>query len=154
MTDAPDDENVIALRPPGGHKRRPGGRTSEGKGKGVSGIPAGGPGYGGPARPDEWKQPGRPGSGDLLRENHSSKFKPDDVAQEALETMVGIMRTSEYEATRLAAAEKVLNRIEGTPIARTIVDRQPIEQHVLDPRRMTPEEQESLRSVLKKVRKE
>jgi hypothetical protein len=87
-------------------------------------------------------------------ERNPDKFNADLVAHEALEAMVDIMRTSTYEATRLAAAEKVRNQIIGTPISRTIVDRQPIEQNVIDPRRMTPEQRDVMRDVVKLAKSE
>lgn len=132
-------------RPPGpgrGHKIKQGNGYVH---KPPSGIPASGPGWGGEA-----KGPGIP-----LAEYHQRVRSPpaspaerEALAQEALETMVAVMRDSEYDATRLAAAEKVRNQIMGTPIQRTIVDHQPIERRTVDPRRLSPEARDALREIL------
>lgn len=126
-----DDDKVVPIRPepPGGHKRkRPGRGDPAAKGQGpASGTPAGGPGWGGEAKgAAENRKPKNEGGPPGGYERNPDKLSndPEDMAQEALMAMVTIMRTSPYEATKLAAAEKVLNRIKGTPVAQVIVDDQ------------------------------
>jgi hypothetical protein len=153
MTD--DSDNIVPLPKPkkGGSKRNPG------VGKPVYGGPAmgaGGPGWGGPAK-GKGKPPGS--DGDALRKWHALDAETrrqhlldrESQAQEALDVMVNIMREAEHDAIRLAAAEKVRNQIMGTPIQRTIVDKQPIKRDVIDPSDLTFEERDALRSTLEKA---
>jgi hypothetical protein len=44
------------------------------------------------------------------------------IAEEARRTLLGIMRDGEFEHTRTLAANALLDRIEGKPVARHIVD--------------------------------
>jgi hypothetical protein len=123
MTDDPENpsDNIVRL-PPDGHKRkRPGGRTPEGKGNGfvfkpASGIAARGAGFGGPAN-----GPGQhgsvPGSG---RTAQNVREKAERIA--AFNDMIfDLAMQSESESTRLQAAIAGLNRLEGAPINKQIV---------------------------------
>lgn len=153
MTD--DSDNIITLKP-----RRGGSKKNPGKGKApwnkpARGLPATGMGWGG--APKGKGQP--PGNNDgfkayralPLEDKRNYMLEREAQAQEALDVMVTVMRGSEHEALRLAAAEKVRNQIMGTPIQRTIVDKQTIHRDVIDPADLTLEERDALRSTLEKA---
>lgn len=104
----PDISNVVDLK----SKRR--------RRKPASGIPAAGPGWGGDA-----KGPGNrgPGPGRPTRAQAAARLPHDaEIAEEARRTLLGILRDGEFETNRLNAASKLLDRIEGLPVARHIVD--------------------------------
>lgn len=114
--DPPDSDNIIRL-PPGGHKRkRPGGRTPQGKGNGYIEKPPRGPGYGGPA-----KGPGQHGPAQLSAPRSALvQAKAERVA--AFNDMIfDLAMAGESENIRLQAAIAGLNRLEGAPINKQIV---------------------------------
>ena len=86
-----------------------------------------GDGWGGPATGAGSVVPLGPKPEKLLRgpptrEQRAAKAYRDmadaQIASEARETLLAIMRTAEREETQLAAACKLLDRIEGLPVAR------------------------------------
>lgn len=124
MSDDPDVVN-IKTRKPLTEAQRAARRAASAKGKEVlrrtnhkpaSGLPAAGEGWGGEARGPgfgpEAITPGRTGK--------PAREEPTELIAEAIETMTTIMRTSEYDALKLAAADKLLNRLEGLPVARNL----------------------------------
>ena len=91
--------------------------------KPASGMPAMGHGYGGPAKGSNWQ----PGYNPMIREIRCATPEERElIAQRALAGMVEIMDSQEPAAVRLQAMEKILNRIEGTPVQRVINDQQKI----------------------------
>lgn len=128
----------VRKRPPGpgrGHKVK--------QGNGYVPNPPQGPGWGGPA-----KGAGTPESFAAVRNMRRSPEEREALADEALETMVKVMRDSDYEGVRLAAAEKVRNQVLGTPVQRTIIDNQPIEtRDTIDPRLLSAEQRRFLRQL-------
>jgi hypothetical protein len=97
-------------RNPGSGKPPHNGPARGGPAKG----PANGPGWGGPAK---GKGTGGPASG---TEATGRPAMHDNLAaiadcEEALRKMTDIMRTAEFEGLQPAAAEKLLDRLEGKP---------------------------------------
>lgn len=113
----------------------------------ASGIPASGPGIGGLSRAQKLALAvAAPEDG---IEEVERPLTADELAEEAMKTMVTIMRTCDYPATKLAAAEKVYNQLRGTPVQRQIVQHQQAEiPDRIDARRLTPEQREALKQIL------
>ena len=112
MPNEPPDDNVVPIKP-----KRPGRGDPRAKG---SGLPSAGDGWGGPA-----KGVGRDVSalkpGSYTTENIRKKAEREALwAAEAKEKMHTIMNTAEREETQLAAAAKLLEVLEGKPVARVI----------------------------------
>lgn len=98
--------------------------------KPASGVPASGAGWGGPAKGAGG--PGkREGGGHPTNEQRELNRMTDEaIAQEAKEKLVSIMRAPEFETNGLNAAKALLDRIEGTPVQRTITDNRPVDTPV------------------------
>lgn len=110
----------------------------------ASGIPASGPGIGGLSKRQKDALAAQNGIEEVER-----PLTADELAEEAMKTMVTIMRTCDYPATKLAAAEKVYNQLRGTPVQRQIVQHQQAEiPDRIDARRLTPEQREALKQIL------
>jgi hypothetical protein len=94
-------------------------RTRSTRPKG-SGTPAGGPGWGGPAKgastapakPVALFQPGNPGAPPGIPRSEQAAILKD--------LLFGLATTSDNPAVQVRAAEALLNRIEGMPVARNI----------------------------------
>ena len=85
----------------------------------ASGLPAAGPGWGGeangvaPAFTEEY-QPAK------LTDKTTRGLSDEIVSAQMRDVLYTVAQTSEFEMARIAAASKLLDRIEGTPIARSI----------------------------------
>ncbi len=116
------EDNVTQLPPP---KKRPAGPGRGHKVKQGSGIPAAGPGWGGAAK-------GASASSGTVGEHPErfSKLEPDEriakienkaaAADRALGVLYEVMERSEYDASKIAAANSLLDRIEGKAVQRSI----------------------------------
>ena len=85
----------------------------------AGGHPPSGPGWGGeangvaPAFSEDY-QPARP------TDKSTRGLSDETVSAQMRDVLYTVAQTSEFEMARIAAASKLLDRIEGTPIARSI----------------------------------
>lgn len=116
------DDNIINLPPP---KKRPAGPGRGKKIKQGSGIPASGAGWGGPAKGAGTTTPinEHPDSFAALPpgERKAKLVDKAAAAERALVIYESIMENeAEMASNRISAANALLNRIEGMPVARSI----------------------------------
>jgi hypothetical protein len=88
----------------------------------ASGLPAMGPGWGGPPKGKGRDSAALKPRTREKRENEEPAKRQvrEELAQEAFDALVTIVRTSKHEGAILQAAVAILNRVEGLPVARTI----------------------------------
>ena len=114
--------------------------------KPASGIPAGGEGWGGPAKGDRPRGPKTDfnGSGPGGIENvgfNARKRAEEAVRAEEMKTILYTLASSaEREETKVRAAEAYLNRTEGMPVARQVNYYGGEAKHIISDRPMTEEE--------------
>lgn len=88
-----------------------------------SGIPASGPGWGGPANGASASRikPGDPDGITRLARDPAHMSAKDALAEEMTAIIVDVARDETVPPqTRVIAADKVLDRVQGKPIARTV----------------------------------
>lgn len=107
--------------PPGGHKKRKRPQDDPGKGP-ASGIPAGGPGWGGPARGvgNVWTPDNQPPQALIQAGRAEAKTAHEEAkrhAVDAVKVWVEIMRDPQaLPQARVIAADKLVERAEGRAV--------------------------------------